>query len=80
MIELTEGQRKAVSQMKTGGILCGGTGSGKTRTALAYYYVKMGGDISYDDNYICMDDLNISDLYIITTATNRDKMTWQKEF
>ena len=78
MIELKEAQRKAVSQMKTGCILCGSVGSGKTRTALAYYYVKMGGDLSYQD-YIPMDDLNMMDLYIITTATNRDKKTWEKE-
>ena len=78
MIELKEAQRKAIEQMKNGCILCGGVGSGKTRTALAYYYVRMGGNLSYSD-YIPMDDVEIKDLYVITTATNRDKKTWEKE-
>ena len=36
-LELREYQLKAVEQMKNGCILCGGVGSGKSRTSLAYY-------------------------------------------
>lgn len=36
-IGLRDYQREAVDKMKTGCILCGGVGSGKSRTAIAYY-------------------------------------------
>ena len=61
--------------MKNGCILNGGVGSGKSRTALAYYYVKNGGAID-SENYIFMND-NPKDLYIITTARKRDKFEWE---
>ena len=37
-ISLRDYQLDAVDRMKNGCILCGGVGSGKSRTALAYYY------------------------------------------
>lgn len=77
MIELRDYQLDAVRKMKNGCILCGGVGSGKSRTALAYYYIRMGGDIS--EEYTLMDDLDIKDLYIITTAKKRDSCEWEKE-
>jgi len=64
--------------MKNGCILCGGVGSGKSRTALAYYYVSQGGVVGAD-NYIPMDDLECKDLYIITTARKRDTLEWEQE-
>lgn len=76
-IELYDHQRKAISNMKNGCILCGGVGSGKSRTALAYYYIEQEGVIE-SDGYIPMGDPP-KDLYIITTARKRDKKEWEGE-
>ncbi len=75
-IQLYDHQRKALSSMKTGCILCGGVGSGKSRTGLAYYYLQEGGNLD-TDNYVPMK--NPRDLYIITTARKRDTCEWQGE-
>lgn len=64
--------------MHNGCILCGGVGSGKSRTALAYYYVKNGGQIN-TGNYVPMDDVNLPNLIIITTARKRDTFEWEEE-
>lgn len=64
-IELRQEQLEAVNKMKNGCILCGNVGSGKSRTALAYY-VK---DTQNEPR----------DLYIITTAKKRDSTEWIKE-
>lgn len=63
--------------MKNGCILCGGVGSGKSRTALAYYYLLMGGQLNTDE-YTPMSDPPL-DLYIITTARKRDQLEWDEE-
>ena len=65
-IGLRDYQIDAVKRMQKGCILCGGVGSGKSRTALAYYYMCNGGEIDTDE-YVPMDDPP-KDLYIITTA------------
>ena len=77
-IRLYDYQLSAVKKMKNGCILCGGVGSGKSRTALAYYYIQNGG-ILETDNYELMDDLSLKDLYIITTARKRDTKEWEGE-
>lgn len=64
--------------MKNGCILHGGVGSGKSRTALAYYFKLCGGDID-TENYSPMDQKKILDLYIITTARKRDTLEWESE-
>ena len=76
-IGLYDYQIDAVKRMKNGCILNGGVGSGKSRTALAYYYLRNGGDSASlcGDNYIPMDDPP-KDLYIITTARKRDTLEW----
>ena len=62
VLSLFDYQQDALKRMKNGCILCGGVGSGKSRTALAYYYVSQGGVVGAD-NYIPMDDLECKDLY-----------------
>ena len=76
-IGLYDYQIDAVKRMKNGCILNGGVGSGKSRTALAYYYPRNCGDPASlcGDNYIPMDDPP-KDLYIITTARKRDTLEW----
>lgn len=68
-------QMDAVNRMRNGCILCGGVGSGKSRTSLYYYFKEQGGSINPD--YIKMK--NPKDLYIITTARKRDTLEWHKE-
>lgn len=57
--------------------MCGGVGSGKSRTSIGYYYKEQGGDL-YSDEYIPMYDPP-QDLYIITTARKRDTKEWEGE-
>jgi hypothetical protein len=76
-INLSDYQLEAVKNMKNGCILCGGVGSGKSRTSSAYYFITNGGDIT-DDEYSPMDDPP-DDLYIITTARKRDMCEWEGE-
>lgn len=66
-------QLDAIAKMKTGCILCGGVGSGKSRTSLAYYYKEMGGNL-YSSEYQYLK--SPKDLYIITTARKRDSLEW----
>lgn len=81
MLRLKPGQLDAVKELRTGKILCGSTGSGKSITALAYYYICNGGSWSFlkGGEYVPMDDVGIKDLYIITTAQKRDKAEWSME-
>ena len=61
--------------MKNGCILCGDVGTGKSRTALAYFYEKVcGGDLEVMGSIKAP-----KDLYIITTAKKRDSGEWLEE-
>lgn len=68
-------QLDAIRKMHNGCILCGGVGSGKSRTSLAYYYSRMGGDL-YDTSKKFSMMTHPKDLYIITTARKRDTAEW----
>lgn len=77
-IQLKPHQEAALDKMKNGCILNGGTGSGKSITALAYYFYSNGGIFS-KGYYIPMPDDSEGtppDLYIITTARKRDTHEW----
>lgn len=87
-ISLYEYQLDAVKRMKNGCILCGGVGSGKSRTSLAYYYKEQGGRLGTCENEVMtsrkasgkyVDMQNPRDLYIITTARKRDTKEWEGE-
>ena len=69
-------QMEAVKKLKNGNILCGGVGSGKSRTGLFYYFKENGGWID-ENGYVPMK--NPQDLYIITTAKKRDSLEWERE-
>lgn len=73
-IGLYDYQLKAIEQMRNGSILCGGVGSGKSRTALGYYFKENGGKLT--ESYSPMKK-RPQDLYIITTARKRDTLEWE---
>ena len=75
-INLRDYQLDAVERMSNGCILCGGVGSGKSRTSLAYYFKEQGGGI--EGKYKPM-KRPPKDLYIITTARKRDTLEWEGE-
>lgn len=77
-ISLYDYQLDAVKRMRNGCILCGGVGSGKSRTALAYYWTCMGGKLN-TKHYVKLKS-KPKDLYIITTARKRDDLEWDGEF
>lgn len=76
-VTLYDYQMDAVKRMKNGCILCGGVGSGKSRTGLAFYYIQNGGEVNAR-RYCSMHDPP-QDLYIITTALKRDTGEWEEE-
>lgn len=78
VIPLYPHQKAALEKMHNGCILNGDTGSGKSRTALAYYFVRQGGQVC-TEQYAPMDDIHAKDLYIITTARKRDERDWESE-
>ena len=72
MLMLEPEQQDAVARMHNGCVLCGGTGSGKSITGIAYYISRM-----------CEGKWGSSprmkrpkNLYIITTAMKRDRYEW----
>lgn len=76
-ITLSSDQLEALGRMKSGCILKGGTGSGKSLTGIAFYYVYHGGEVNKGHEFKPMK--NPRDLYIITTAKKRDDHEWDGE-
>lgn len=65
-------QLEALSKLRNGNILVGGVGSGKSRTAIAYYIRSVGGDMEGARGA----PEGAPVLYIITTARKRDDREW----
>lgn len=83
-LELYPHQIEALKKLKNGSILAGDTGSGKSRCALAYYYILVCGGrlkiISGGKQYGGYKKMKEpKDLYIITTAKKRDSLEWEDE-
>lgn len=69
-------QYEAAKKAFNGSIFNGGTGTGKSRTGLYYYFKEQGGSYVGSD-YVPMK--NPKDLYIITPAVKREKAEWHPE-
>lgn len=76
-VELDDYQIDAINELRNGNILCGGTGSGKSRTALAYFVKKECNGYLEDPKKKYRTP---KDLYIITTPKKRDDLEWEEEF
>ena len=79
VLALDENQLAVLDKLESGSILCGGVGSGKSRTSLAYFIERecQGKAKINGASYAPMQ--NPKDLYIITTAKKRDELDWQEE-
>lgn len=78
-MKLRDYQLEAIRKMKTGCILNGGVGSGKSLTSLSYYYMQNGGSEIFLTGGKHKKMKNPKDLYVITTARKRDTMEWEGE-
>lgn len=80
-IHLLPHQEKAIAELKPGSILCGGVGTGKSLTALAYYYIYICTGVVWSNTGegTLGPMLDPRPLYIITTARKRDTHEWEKE-
>ena len=67
-VDLFDYQKEALKKLHPGSILCGGVGSGKSLTGIAYYIQSEVDEVE-----------NPPDLYIITTARKRDTLEWEHE-
>ena len=75
MNKLYPHQKEAVEKLSSGKVLVGGVGSGKSLTAITWFFEKVCGGQS--EPFIM--PKYIPHLYIITTAKKRDDMEWDKE-
>lgn len=80
MITLAQHQIDALKKMHNGCILRGDVGSGKSRTALAYYYICVcGGMLEVNKKGSLKEMTSPRDLFVITTAKKRDDLSWFEE-
>ena len=75
MEALYDWQKNVLPDIHNGCILCGGVGSGKSRAAIAYYFIHAGGAL---EPFRPISETAIP-IYIITTAKKRDSREWQRD-
>lgn len=75
LVQLYPHQQKAVDSLHNGSILVGGVGTGKSITALAYFFTKVCKGVLGDPGSM----RTPRDLIIITTAKKRDSTDWQRD-
>jgi hypothetical protein len=79
-VELYSHQIDAIRRMHNGCILCGGVGTGKSRTSLAYVYsCALEGNLKINGYGTWTPPRKPRDLYVITTAKKRDSFEWERE-
>ena len=78
-MKLDDYQLDAVKRLSNGKVLCGNVGSGKSITALAYYYILNGGSWKSLKGKEFKKLDKALPLYIITTAKKRDDRDWEYE-
>lgn len=77
-VRLYPHQWEALDRLRTGSILCGGVGTGKSITSLSFFYIHfLGGGISKDGTL--HPPKKEVPLYIISTARKRDNGEWEEE-
>ena len=80
MVRLDSPQIEAVKNLGNGKILCGDVGTGKSRTALAYYFFRVcGGRCPVNGKGKWQEMKRPRNLVVITTAKKRDSKDWEKE-
>lgn len=79
-ITLFEHQKIVLDKLRSGSVLVGGVGSGKSLTALAWYYIMVGQGKMYTQEGTGWSKMkNPKNVYVITTARKRDTLEWKKE-
>ena len=71
-------QIEAIKKLKSGSILVGDVGSGKSRTAIGYYLAKEC-HAKFDSRGNPLSMKTPIDIYVITTARKRDTLDWEAE-
>lgn len=79
VLSLYPHQTDAIKKMHDGCILTGDVGTGKSITALAYYYIYVCGGFPRMKEGTERDMLAPRDLYIITTAKKRNEREWDSD-
>lgn len=79
-IELTKDQVRCANELRSGCILRGDTGVGKSRTAIAWLYTKeFNGELRINGRGKWKIPEFNKPVYIITTAQKRDSYEWEDE-
>lgn len=73
-------QTEAIEKLHSGSILCAGVGTGKSITALGYFFMKICDAVVWTDEEMRGPLAKEVPLFIITTARKRDTGEWQAEF